>query len=91
MEEHHYPPSTPHRREFDDAVADFRLGQAIKAIRQSRGLTQTRLGELVGVKKARICSIEKGSNLTLSTLRRIFSALDIKATLLIGKDTPIDL
>lgn len=80
-----------HRREFDDAVADFRLGQTIRRLRLERGFTQTQLGERAGVKKARICDIEKGCNLRLSSLRRIFSALGITARLDLGDGSLINL
>lgn len=78
-----------HIYSFEAAVVDFKIGQAIRQVREAKGLTQTQLGELVGVQKARICSIEKGANMRLSTLRRILKALDMNATLLISPDPEI--
>lgn len=92
MDKANQPSATPvatHRDEFDAAVLDFKVGQAIRAARESRGLTQAQLGELIGVKKSRLCSIEKGSNLRLSTLRRIFRALGVDAVLSIDGITSI--
>lgn len=66
---------------IDDAVADFRIGQAIRQVRLAAGLTQQQLGERAGLSKPRICSIEKGCNLRLSSLRRIFTALGLNVAL----------
>lgn len=52
-----------------------------KEIKRAQHLTQTQLGEKIGVQKSRICSIEKGVNLRLSTLRRIFKALGMSVKL----------
>lgn len=72
---------TPLRDEYDAKVDDYIIGLAIRKARESQNLTQEQLGERIGVQRARICSIEKGVNLRLSTLRRIFSALDIEVSL----------
>lgn len=75
------PKGTPARDEYEAKVEDYVVGLAIRKARESRNLTQEQLGERIGVGRSRICSIEKGSNLRLSTLRRIFSALGIEAKL----------
>lgn len=72
---------TPERDEFDANVDDYLVGLAIRKARESRNLTQEQLGERIGVQRARICSIERGANLRLSTLRRIFSALGMEVKL----------
>ena len=72
---------TPERDAYDAKVEDYLVGLAIRRARESKNLTQEQLGERIGVKRARICSIEKGVNLRLSTLRRIFSALDMEVKL----------
>ncbi len=72
---------TPERDAYDAKVEDYLVGLAIRRARESRNLTQEQLGERIGVQRARICSIEKGVNLRLSTLRRIFKALDIEVKL----------
>lgn len=72
---------TPERDEFDATVDDYLVGLAIRKARESRNLTQEQLGERIGVQRARICSIERGANLRLSTLRRIFSALGMEVRL----------
>lgn len=82
---------TPVRDEFDAKVEDYFVGLAIREAREAQHLTQAQLGERIGVKRARICSIEKGVNLRLSTLRRIFSALGMTVKLDISNAEPIPL
>ena len=72
---------TPQRDAYDAKVEDYLVGLAIRRARESKNLTQEQLGERIGVQRARICSIEKGVNLRLSTLRRIFTALDMQVKL----------
>lgn len=55
------------------------IGEAIKQARKERKLTQTQLGELIGVKKAQISKIE--NNLTdarFETILKVFRALNAK-------------
>ena len=77
------------REEYEDQVLNSFIGLAIKSAREAHNLTQGQLGEMIGVQKARISSIEKGANLRLSTLRRIFKALDMKVKLDIEEMTPV--
>lgn len=72
---------TPERDSFEASVEDYLIGRAIRKAREAQNLTQEELGERIGVKRARICSIEKGTNLRISTIRRIFSALGLNANL----------
>jgi predicted transcriptional regulator len=52
------------------------IGRLIKALREIRNYSQTRLGRLIGVKRAQISKFETGNgNLTLSSLLKLFSAL----------------
>lgn len=75
---------TSARQEYDAQMQEFLIGEAIRQARQSRNLTQEQLGELVGVKKAQISKIENGSNVTFSTIARLFNAMNIKAMLDLG-------
>lgn len=75
------PKGTPERDEYEAKVDDYMVGLAIRRARESRNLTQEQLGERIGVQRARICSIERGANLRLSTIRRIFSALEMEVKL----------
>lgn len=55
------------------------LGEMIKQTRQKRNLTQSQLGELIGVQKSQISRIERNAkNVTIETILRVFSALKAK-------------
>jgi DNA-binding XRE family transcriptional regulator len=55
------------------------LGEMIKQARQERHLTQTQLGELIGVQKSQISRIENNAkNMTIETVLRVFRALKAK-------------
>lgn len=75
------PKGTPERDEYEARVDDYLVGLAIRQAREAQNLTQEQLGERIGVQRARICSIERGANLRLSTIRRIFSALGLEVKL----------
>ncbi len=52
------------------------IGEMIKTARKERNLTQEELGKLVGVQKAQISKLEKGSNnVTVATILKVFDAL----------------
>lgn len=53
------------------------IGSTITTYRKSKSLTQTNLGAIMGLKKAQVCKIEKGENLTVATISRAFSAMNI--------------
>lgn len=76
---------TPERIEYDAKMNEFLIGEAIRQARQSRNLTQEQLGELVGVKKAQICKIENGSNVTIHTVAKLFKAMNVMAMLDLGE------
>lgn len=71
----------PEREEYEAKVEDYLVGLAIRRARVARNLTQQELGERIGVQRSRISSIERGANLRLSTLRRIFLALGMEVKL----------
>ncbi len=52
------------------------IGSAIKLSRKERKMTQSELGNLIGVQKSQISRIENNpKNVTLETLVRVFTAL----------------
>ncbi|WP_430615657.1 helix-turn-helix domain-containing protein [Flavobacterium sp. JP2137] len=62
----------------------------MKAIRKEKGLTQTQLGELVGVQKAQISKIENNtSNVKITTLLKVLNALEAKLTWEIKENTSL--
>ena len=58
-------------------LEQFYIGEAIKKARISKNLTQEELGARIGVKKSQISRIEKGHNITLSNLSRLFRAMNM--------------
>ena len=47
----------------------------------AKNLTQEQLGEKIGVQKSQISRLERGKSITLSSLIRLFSAMEIPLTL----------
>lgn len=72
---------TPRRDEYEAKIDAFLIGEAIKQARESKNITQEQLGEMIGVKKAQISRIEKGSNLTIQTIRKVFRAMGMNINL----------
>lgn len=72
---------TPLREEYNSDMNVFLIGEAIRRARLSKNLTQEQLGKMIGVKRAQVSRIEKGSNLTLTTISKVFKAMNIPAWL----------
>jgi DNA-binding XRE family transcriptional regulator len=69
---------TVKRDAFEEELRLDILGQTIKNIRKERHLTQSELGELVGVQKSQISKVE--NNLTdarFDTILKVFNALGV--------------
>lgn len=75
------PKGTPDRDRYDAEFEQFLIGETIKQARKQKQLSQTQLGELIGVKKSRISKIENGENLSFGAVIRIFKAMGISAKL----------
>ena len=55
------------------------LGEMIKRTRKERNLTQSELGEMIGVQKSQISLIERNAkNVTIETILRVLNALKAK-------------
>ena len=68
-----------------EAIQSYHIGEAIRAARKERDMTQDELAQRMGVKKAQVSRIERGSNPTFSTVIRAFNALGMAVTLTCGK------
>ncbi len=75
----------PLRDEYENEMKSFLMGDTIRKARQAKALTQEQLGELMGVKRSQVCRIEKGQNLSFSTIARAFRAMGISACFDMGK------
>lgn len=67
---------TPKRDLYEQELRVEILAEQIKKLRKERNLTQTELGDIIGVKRAQISKLENGmSNVTIGTIVKIFNAL----------------
>lgn len=81
---------TPEREAMETKLKEdvnaYFVGEAIRKARLAQNLTQEQLGERIGVQRAQISKLEKGTSvITLPTMSRVFQALGIAtATLDLG-------
>ncbi len=62
-------------------------GNRLREVRKKRGLTQTELGELIGVGKSAICCYEKETrNPTLEAVIEMIHVFGVSADYLLGAD-----
>ena len=74
-----------HERKVADAVNAFRLGEVVRERRLDQNLTQEELGKRMGVKKSQVSKLERGDDMSLRSMRRVFRALGVEsATLGLG-------
>ncbi len=70
---------TSRRDSYEKELRLDLLGETIKQVRKERNLTQSQLGELVGVKKAQISKIENSlTDARFETILKVFRALNAK-------------
>jgi HTH-type transcriptional regulator/antitoxin HipB len=82
IEEEFGPIGSQDRTVFEDELRLGVLGSRIRQLRKMRQMTQTELGERIGVKKSQISRIENNmGNTTIETLIRIFHALNARLSL----------
>ena len=82
IEEEFGPIGSQERTVFEDELRLGVLGSRIRQLRKMRQMTQTELGERIGVKKSQISRIENNTgNTTIETLIRIFHALNARLSL----------
>jgi DNA-binding XRE family transcriptional regulator len=78
---------TVKREIFEAELRIELLGDAIKKARKSKNMTQTQLGDLVGVQKSQIAKIENSAtDARFSTIVRVFKALDAKVNFTVEFD-----
>lgn len=64
------------RQEYEALEPEFRLIRDVLLRRVELKLSQSQLAKLSGTKQPAISRLERGDNITISTLRRIADALD---------------
>ena len=68
-----------HERKVADAVNAFRLGEVVRERRLDQNLTQEELGKRMGVKKSQVSKLERGDDMSLRSMRRVFRALGVES------------
>lgn len=73
------PSGSTRREQYEYELRLDLIGEMIKNARKKRNLTQEELGNLVGVQKAQISKLERGTgNATIGTILKVFEALKAK-------------
>ena len=69
-----------------------KVGDYIKSLRKSKGLTQEELGNMIGVKKAAVQKWESGmvQNLKRNTIKQLSDILEVSPASFIDNDDPIE-
>ena len=66
------------RIKFENELRLDLLGESIKSVRKAKNMTQTELGQLVGVQKAQISKIENSvKSARLETIMNVFDILGV--------------
>ncbi len=80
------------REQYEFELSMEILGEKLKKIRKESNLTQEQLGQLIGVQRAQISKLESGaSSATISTITKVFKALNAKVKLKIEIKDDIEL
>jgi transcriptional regulator with XRE-family HTH domain len=79
------------RARVEELRAELLAGAAIQALREARGLSQTRLAELLGVSQPWVSRVEDQDDVLLSTLLRIVDALDANLELRVRSRDGVEL
>ena len=70
---------TENRDKYEYELRLDLLGEMIKRTRKERNLTQSELGDMIGVQKSQISRIERNAkNVTIETILKVFKALKAK-------------
>lgn len=66
------------------------VGKRLKEIRMQRGLSQQRLGDMIGVTKVSICGYENGTRVpTIDNLVKLADSLNTTIDYLLGRDVSV--
>jgi HTH-type transcriptional regulator / antitoxin HipB len=82
---------TPERDEYEFDLKMELIGEKIKQLRIQNNLTQSQLGELIGVKRSQISKLEHGNHSSsVSTIMKVFQAMKAKVRLRIETDDNLE-
>lgn len=72
-------PGTPERAQYELELRMELVGDLIRKVRKDRNLTQSELGDLIGVRKSQISKLENNTrNVSIGTFLKVFEALKAK-------------
>ena len=82
---------TPERDEYEFDLKMELIGEKIKQLRIQHNLTQSQLGDLIGVKRSQISKLEHGNHsASVSTIMKVFQAMKAKVKLRIETDDNLE-
>lgn len=82
---------TPKRDDYEFDLKMELIGEKIKQLRLQNSLTQSQLGDLIGVKRAQISKLENGNHsASVSTIMKVFQAMKTKVKLRIETDDKLE-
>ncbi|MQY79120.1 MAG: helix-turn-helix domain-containing protein [Bacteroidetes bacterium] len=82
---------TPERDDYEFDLIMELIGEKIRQLRLKNNLTQSQLGELIGVKRAQISKLENGNHsASVSTIMKVFQAMKAKVKFRIETDDMIE-
>jgi len=82
---------TPERDEYEFDLKMELIGEKIKQLRLKNNMTQSQLGELIGVKRAQISKLENGNHsASVSTIMKVFQAMKAKVKLRVETDDKLE-
>lgn len=82
---------TPERDNYEFDLKMELIGEKIKQLRIQNNLTQSQLGELIGVKRSQISKLEHGNHsASVSTIMKVFHAMKAKVRLKIETDDNVE-
>ena len=82
---------TPERDEYEFDLKMELIGEKIKQLRIQNNLTQSQLGDLIGVKRSQISKLEHGNHsASVSTIMKVFQAMKAKVKLRIETDDSLE-
>ena len=80
LENEYFSPKGSAKRNIYESELEMEiLSEKLRILRKEKNLTQQELGKLVGVQKSQISKLERSvNNTTISTILKVFNALDAK-------------
>lgn len=84
-------PGTPEREEYELDLKMEILGEKIKQLRIQNNLTQTQLGDLIGVNRNLISKLEHGNHsASVQTIMKVFRAMKTKVKMKIETEDSLE-